>query len=120
MSHFSDFVTLVSEILDQCKCPRFVMEIDADHCGMMYFGINDNSAFLSHNPVDLHPPYLVGLNQEFVARHPANNNVVELDYLGESTEFYVKTFIPMNVAMDVLKEFWEQGILSNRIEWEEV
>jgi hypothetical protein len=114
---FNDFVETVKEVLSKNITPAFVIEINAEEYGVLNLGIYKDMGFLSHLPKNSLPPYMISLNKEFDKQFPNNLDVVELDYFGEPTEFYLKTFIPITLSLEGVKIFWEEGILSQKINW---
>jgi hypothetical protein len=120
IDEFIDFNKMINDILSSKKEIAFVMEISTENNGTLNCGFYKNMGVLSHNPQNLLPPYMISFNKEFDLQHPNNKEIVELDYFGESTEFYLKSFVSRELSLEGIKEFWESGNLSKKIEWVEV
>jgi hypothetical protein len=120
ISEFVDFNKMINDILSNEEEIAFMIEISTENNGTLICGFYKNMGVLSHNPQNLLPPYMISFNKEFDIHHPNNEEIVELDYFGESTEFYLKSFIPIKLLLEGIKEFWEYGRLSGKIDWVEV
>ena len=71
------------------------------------------ATILTYVPSSLDPPYLASIGEE------VGDAVVGFDYMGQLSEFPRRQIIPIATAREVMREYLETGMLSNRIAWEE-
>jgi hypothetical protein len=119
ISEFADFNKMINDMLSSDAEIAFMIEISTENNGTLICGLHKNMGILSHNPQNLLPPYMISFNKEFDTHHPNNEEIIELDYFGEPTEVSLKSFIPIELLVEGIKEFWEDGRLSKKIDWVE-
>ena len=94
----------------ECAEPT-IITVDCPHGGSVYFGIAGGSGFVSNAGQE---PYFATIGDTKAKGY------TNFDVQGHDTEISNRHLIPLNLARQVLREYFLTGIRLAAVEWEEL
>ncbi len=105
-------ILLVQIARDNTELPPIV-EVEHPNGNSLSIGVGRDETVLSFVNKSKNPPYYASKGKE-------REGTIIFYYYGEWSEFPLSSTIPYSLGEEVIKEFFETGELSKKIEWQEV